>query len=97
MRLEVDRIACRGHGLCAGLLPEAVSLDDWGYPVVAAGVPAELRRAARRAVAACPTLALRMVRPAAAATPATLPALPTAATPTAAATLPAPPTSGGPP
>ena len=102
MRLEVDRIACRGHGLCAGLLPEAVSLDDWGYPVVAAGVPDELRRAARRAVAACPTLALRMVRPAAAATPATLPArglpaLPTAATPTAAATPPAPPTSGGPP
>jgi ferredoxin len=64
VRLEVDRIACRGHGLCAGLLPEAVSLDDWGYPVLATDPPEDLRRAARRAVAACPTLALRLAPPA---------------------------------
>jgi len=63
VRVEVDRIACRGHGLCAGLLPEAVSLDDWGYPVVTADLPGDLRRAARRAVAACPTLALRLTPP----------------------------------
>jgi ferredoxin len=60
VRIDVDRIACRGHGLCAGLLPEAVTLDDWGYPVVRAEVPAELDRAARRTVAACPALALRL-------------------------------------
>jgi ferredoxin len=35
--LAVDRIACTGHGICAGLLPDEVSLDEWAYPVVAAG------------------------------------------------------------
>ena len=59
MRIEVDRIACRGDGLCAGLLPEAVTLDDWGYPMVRP-LPAGSERAARRAVAACPALALRL-------------------------------------
>lgn len=63
VRVEVDRIACRGDGLCAGLLPEAVTLDDWGYPVVrAGGLPPGTERAARRAVAACPALALRLSR-----------------------------------
>jgi len=32
-----------GHSLCAELLPEIVSLDDWGYPMVGRdAVPAEL-------------------------------------------------------
>ena len=35
--LAVDRIACTGHGICASLLPEEVSLDEWGYPVVSPG------------------------------------------------------------
>ncbi|SEF25124.1 ferredoxin [Amycolatopsis pretoriensis] len=61
MRVTVDPIGCRGHGLCADLLPEAVRLDEWGYPVVASGpVPAELVAEARRAAAACPALALRL-------------------------------------
>jgi ferredoxin len=61
VRIGIDRVACRGHGLCAGLLPEAVTLDDWGYPVLSrTDLPADLRRAARRAAAACPNLALRM-------------------------------------
>jgi ferredoxin len=60
VRVEVDRIACRGHGLCAGLLPEAVTLDDWGFPIVAGPLPESLRPAARRTVAACPALALRL-------------------------------------
>ena len=59
--LAVDPIACRGHGLCADLLPELVRLDEWGYPLLARGpVPAGLRADARRAVAACPALALRL-------------------------------------
>lgn len=33
-RLRVDRVACTGHGACAGLLPQQVRLDEWGYPVV---------------------------------------------------------------
>ena len=60
--LRVDPIACRAHGLCAELLPELISLDEWGYPLLRPGpVPAGLTQTARSAVAACPTLALRLV------------------------------------
>ena len=56
--LRLNPVACAGHGACAELLPELISLDEWGYPVLAPGpVPAGL---ARRAVAACPALALAM-------------------------------------
>jgi ferredoxin len=59
MRLRVNPIACTGHGMCAELLPELIGLDRWGYPLVADGaVPHHLAEHARRAVAACPTLAL---------------------------------------
>ncbi|HEV7790330.1 MAG TPA: ferredoxin [Pseudonocardia sp.] len=62
-RLRVDPIGCRAHGLCQELLPELVDLDEWGYPLLADRVvPAELVAHARRAAAACPTLALRLVR-----------------------------------
>jgi len=60
--LQVDRIACTGHGLCADLLPELIDLDEWGYPILADDVPPELAALARRAVNACPALALRLVR-----------------------------------
>jgi ferredoxin len=61
--LTVDRIACTAHGLCAELLPEHVLLDDWGYPVIRPEpVPAALLGHARRAVAACPVLALHIRR-----------------------------------
>ncbi|MEU6148194.1 ferredoxin [Streptomyces sp. NPDC047081] len=61
--LRVDRTACTGRGLCAELLPELVDLDEWGYPVLLQiTVPTRLRRHARRAVAACPVLALRTDR-----------------------------------
>ncbi|MGW5724209.1 ferredoxin [Amycolatopsis sp. NPDC003865] len=61
MRVTVDPIGCRAHGLCADLLPEAVRLDEWGYPIVASGpVPQALLAEARRAAAACPALALRL-------------------------------------
>ena len=64
-RLAVDPIACTGFGLCAELFPEGVALDDWGYPLLAGATevtPASLAHA-RRAVKACPTLALRLVAP----------------------------------
>ena len=58
-RLLVDPIRCTGRGLCAEIVPELIQLDDWGYPMVAAGpVSAAVLRHARRAVAACPELAL---------------------------------------
>ena len=34
MRLRVNPIKCVAHGLCAELLPEAVRIDEWGYPVL---------------------------------------------------------------
>jgi ferredoxin len=61
-RLTVDPIACTGHGACAELFPEAIRVDDWGYPMLdGAPIPEELLAHARRAVAACPTLALRLI------------------------------------
>lgn len=30
--LDIDWTSCRAHGLCAELLPEHVTLDEWGYP-----------------------------------------------------------------
>lgn len=57
--LRVNPIACTGHGLCAELLPELITLDEWGYPVLAGQqVPSGLDREVRRAVASCPALAL---------------------------------------
>ena len=61
--LRVNPIDCTGHGACAELLPELISLDEWGYPIVdPRPAPAALDREARRAVAACPTLALKLIR-----------------------------------
>jgi ferredoxin len=60
-RLRVSPIACDGHGLCAELFPERIALDDWGYPIVdGAPIPRPLEQHARRAVDACPVLALRL-------------------------------------
>jgi ferredoxin len=63
LRLTVDRIACDGRGLCAELMPEWIDLDDWGYPIIAEKpVSSVAADEARRAVAACPTMALRLSR-----------------------------------
>jgi ferredoxin len=62
-RLRVDPVACSGHGLCAELLPERITLDEWGYPVVSAEpIPPALDAHARRAVTDCPALALLLDR-----------------------------------
>jgi ferredoxin len=61
--LRVNPIGCQGHGVCAELLPELISLDEWGYPIIAESpVPPPLDLEARRAVAACPALALKLTR-----------------------------------
>jgi len=60
-KLTVNPIACTGHGMCAELLPELISPDEWGYPVISGQpVPARLLRQAKRAVTDCPALALRL-------------------------------------
>jgi ferredoxin len=59
--LRVNPIACTGRGVCAELLPELISMDPWGYPIVPrAELDDELLDLARKAVAACPVLALTL-------------------------------------
>ena len=59
----IDRTKCDGHRLCAELFPERIHLDDWGYPIIAAGpIPASLMPHAQRAVESCPVLALALRR-----------------------------------
>jgi ferredoxin len=61
--LRVNPIRCSAHGMCAEILPERVTLDDWGYPMIGSEpIGPELVALARRAVDACPVLALRLQR-----------------------------------
>lgn len=74
-RLHIDWTKCDGRGLCMELLPQALSRDDWGYPVADPGrvaVPGDRSNVpikavelegAKEALALCPLLALRLVRP----------------------------------
>jgi ferredoxin len=62
-QLVVNPIACVGHGICADLVPEWITLDDWGYPIIdPRPIPPQLREHVMRAVDACPTLALKLRR-----------------------------------
>ena len=62
-RISLDIITCDGRGVCAELLPERIELDDWGYPIIdPAPVAGAALEHAKRAVAACPVLALRLER-----------------------------------
>ena len=59
--LKVDIIKCEGHGYCAEIIPERIQLDDWGFPIISdEPVSDKLMPHARRAIAACPLLALRL-------------------------------------
>lgn len=59
--LAVDWSACKGHGLCAELLPDHITLDDWGYPILSTTpISAAAAKRAKRAVADCPALALKL-------------------------------------
>jgi ferredoxin len=61
--IKVNPIACEAYGYCAELLPELVTLDEWGYPVVeGAPVPAHLVALARRAARECPRHAFILER-----------------------------------
>lgn len=49
--------------MCAELLPERISLDEWGYPLLDdEPLDPALVDHARRAAAACPTFALLLLR-----------------------------------
>ena len=58
-RLRINPIQCDGYGLCMDNFPERVRLDDWDYPIVDPTPFGEaLLPGARRAVRACPRLAV---------------------------------------
>jgi len=62
-QLRVNPIACEAHGMCAELLPERITLDEWGYPIIdQEPLSPELLEHARRAAQACPTFALILRR-----------------------------------
>lgn len=63
-RLVVDPVACDGIGMCAHLARDLVSVDSWGYPIIAreALTLREVRQA-RKAVAGCPRNALLLAAP----------------------------------
>ena len=62
-RVRVNPIACEAHGMCAELLPERITLDEWGYPLIdAEPLPRALVEHARRAARSCPTFALLVER-----------------------------------
>jgi ferredoxin len=64
MVLRVDWPQCKAHGLCAEIAPEAIHLDEWGYPFTDdRPLSGELLAAVRKAVQVCPTLALRLIDP----------------------------------
>ncbi len=60
-RLSIDPVACDAYGYCAELLPEAITLDEWGYPILnGAPLPHDLVAAAKRAVRDCPRRAVTL-------------------------------------
>jgi len=58
-RLRVDPVLCDGIGICSHIAPQIVTVDTWGYPIIASA-PLDRRstRRAEAAVAACPRKAL---------------------------------------
>ncbi len=63
LRVVVDPTKCEGRGVCAEMLPELITLDGWGFPVLDEGgsVSSEIVEHAVRTVRACPRQALHLV------------------------------------
>lgn len=64
LRIQIDPIRCDGYGYCVELLPELLSFDDWGYPIVnhsELGTADEVALA-KRVEHLCPRLAFRVLR-----------------------------------
>jgi ferredoxin len=61
LRITIDPVACAAYGYCAEILPEAISLDEWGYPIIEdRPLPAGLMALAKRAVRDCPKRAITL-------------------------------------
>lgn len=63
VRISIDPVACDAYGYCVELLPEAMVLDEWGYPIVdGRPVPEDLMALATRAVRDCPKRAITLTQ-----------------------------------
>lgn len=62
--LQIDAAACDGVGICSVVAADLVTLDQWGFPVIAESTDPQLLKAAKRAARACPHRALRLATPA---------------------------------
>jgi ferredoxin len=63
VRISIDPVACDAYGYCAELLPEAIVLDEWGYPIVdGRPVPADLMAMAKRAARDGPRRAITLTQ-----------------------------------
>jgi ferredoxin len=61
VRITIDPVACAAYGYCAEILPEAISLDEWGYPIIDdRPLPADLMAVAKRAARDCPKRAITL-------------------------------------
>jgi ferredoxin len=61
LRITIDPVACAAYGYCAEILPEAISVDEWGYPIIDdRPLPAELVALAKRAARDCPKRAIML-------------------------------------
>ncbi|SES07311.1 Ferredoxin [Streptomyces sp. yr375] len=60
-KITINWTSCQSHGLCAELLPDHITLDEWGYPLLDnTPIPPSTTKRARRAASNCPTLALKL-------------------------------------
>ena len=57
--MRVNPKLCEGIGMCAHLAPDIITIDPWGFPVLARGplTSAQVRQA-RKAFNGCPKRAL---------------------------------------
>lgn len=63
LRITIDPVACEAYGYCAEILPEAITLDEWGYPIVDDHpLPAGLVELAKRSARDCPKRAITLRR-----------------------------------
>jgi ferredoxin len=63
-QLRIDPARCDGVGICAHLAPHLVTVDSWGFPIIAPVTTSGQRREAEAAEAGCPRRALFLAPPA---------------------------------